>query len=256
MKIDVLDLEGKKVKSIELPMQFNEDFEPHLIKRAVVAFLSKLRTPYGAYPEAGNRQTGKLSRRRRDYKGSYGKGISRVPRKILWRRGMQFGWAGATVSGTVGGRKAHSPKAEKIWAVKINKKEKSKAMRSLLAGLVENKKIVVAVSELENVKKTKDAKNVLLKLGFETELKRVEKRKVRAGKGTMRGRKYRNKVGPLMVTSKDIKTYDNVAGCASAVVGSLNPSMIAQDNGDMRHVIFSEEALKIMSKEGLFRSQK
>ena len=37
--------------------------------------------PYGAMAKAGMEVSAKLSRRRRDYKGSYGKGISRAQEK-------------------------------------------------------------------------------------------------------------------------------------------------------------------------------
>ena len=36
-------------------------------------------------------------------------------------------WVGAFAPGTVGGRKAHAPNAEKIFDKKINKKENRKA---------------------------------------------------------------------------------------------------------------------------------
>ena len=52
----------------------------------------------------------------------------------MWRRGTQFMWVGALAPGTVGGRKAHPPKASKIWNLKINKKERAKAIRSALGG--------------------------------------------------------------------------------------------------------------------------
>ncbi len=52
MKADILNTEGKKVKSIELPIQFNEEYRPDLIRRAVLAMQSHGRQPYGSSPEA------------------------------------------------------------------------------------------------------------------------------------------------------------------------------------------------------------
>jgi len=258
MKIDILDLEGKKTKSIDLPSQFNEYYEPGLIIRAIISIHNRLRQKYGADPRAGFKHAATLSRRRRDYKGSYGKGISRVPRKILWRRGMQFGWAGAEAPGTRGGRKAHPAKAAKDWETKINKKEKSKAMRSVLAGLLENKKVFAVVNDLENLTKTKEVENTLGKMGFKEELGRVKEKTIRSGKGKMRGRKYKIKRGPLVVVGGECKTLNalkNVQGCEIAVVNSLNPSLVAARNGDLRQVIFTENALNKMSKDGLFRME-
>src|SRR3989344_6151420 len=162
MNADVLDLSGKKIKNIELPKQFEEEYRPGLIRRAVrVIFMNNIQK-YGAKLGAGMRQSAKISRRRRNYKGSYGHGISRVPRKSLWSRGTQFGWVGAVSPGTVGGRNAHPPKAKKNWGIKINKKEKRKAIRSALNGAI--KDIVIFEDKLEDINKTKDILNILNKI--------------------------------------------------------------------------------------------
>ena len=52
------------------------------------------------------------------------------------------------------------------------------------------------------MKKTKEVKDVLLKLGLEKELERISKKTARSGKGRIRNRKYRIKKGPLFVVSK------------------------------------------------------
>ena len=117
----VVNFEGNKVKEIILPRQFSEPYHPNLIKRAVWTIQNNDRHPYGSKERAGLRYSSTLSKRRKDYKGSYGKGLSRTPRKVMWRRGTQFGFMGATAPGTVGGRKAHPPKAEKVFIKKINK---------------------------------------------------------------------------------------------------------------------------------------
>src|SRR3989338_38182 len=116
MKIPILTPEKTKIGEKELPSHFLEEYRPDLIQRAVLALQSAARQRYGAYPEAGLRHSSKLSKRRRKYRGSYGLGISRVNRKILSRRGTRFNWAGAFSPQTVGGRRSHPPKAEKIWA--------------------------------------------------------------------------------------------------------------------------------------------
>ena len=107
-----------------------------MIKRAVHALQSHKRQPYGASPTAGKRASAKLSRRRRNYKTSYGIGISRVPRKILSRHGTRMHWVGAFAPGMVGGRRAHPPKAEKCFSLKINQKERIKAIRSAISATI------------------------------------------------------------------------------------------------------------------------
>src|SRR3989338_5909587 len=95
MKLDILDAAKNKVGEIELPSQFEEEFRPDLIQRAVLAIQSHKRRAYASSEDAGKRASAKLSRRRRDYRGSYGIGISRVPRKIMTRRGTRLNWVGA-----------------------------------------------------------------------------------------------------------------------------------------------------------------
>ena len=133
MELKILSQTKTEVGKIKLPKQFDEEVRLDIIKKVFLAIQSTKRQPYGADPRAGKRASANLSRRRKRYRGSYGHGISRVPRKILSRSGTRFNWTGAIVPGTVGGRRAHPPKAEKIWDKKINKKEKRKAIRSASA---------------------------------------------------------------------------------------------------------------------------
>ncbi|MBI1970756.1 50S ribosomal protein L4 [Candidatus Woesearchaeota archaeon] len=113
MKIPIITITNSQAGTVDLPPIFQEEVRPDLIKRAVETLQANARQPYGAKPGAGMRYSAKLSRRRRDYKTSYGYGISRVPRKILSRSGTRFNWVGAVAPGTVGGRQAHPPKAQK-----------------------------------------------------------------------------------------------------------------------------------------------
>ena len=123
MKADVFSLEGAKTKSMDLPEQFTEEIRPDLIRRVFLAYMSHKRQVYGAFPEAGKRQVVNIPKRRRALKTSYGHGIARTPRKIVWHRGRQFGWLGAFSPNTPGGRRAHPPKPWEIYDLKINIKE-------------------------------------------------------------------------------------------------------------------------------------
>jgi len=251
MKADVFGLDGKKIKSIDLPEQFNEIYEPDLVNRAVLTIFSHNRQSYGTMPKAGQGYSAKLSRRRRDYKGSYGKGISRVSRKTTWRRGMQFGWVGAIVPGTVGGRRAHPPKATKIWDLKINNKERRKAIRSALSGVASIGKLYVVDEKFENVKKFKEVEKLFSGLGFETE---AVKRK-NPGRAKSRGRAIRYKKNALIVFTKScpaVKAVANMPGCNSVDVKSLNAGVLSLGYGVPRPCIFTEGALNLLSKEKLF----
>ena len=270
MKVAVYDLEGKKGKTVDMPSQFKEPIRQDLIMRAFLTWRSNQRQPYGAYHKAGQRVSAKLSRRRRQYKGSYGHGISRVPRKILWRRGTQFGWVGAFASGMYKGRRAHPPKAEKILNKKINDKERKKALRSALAASL-NLQLVrqrghkvtelanVISTQLEEVKKTKEVKEILTNLKLGEELSRVAEIKVRAGKGKMRGRKYKTKTGPLIVVSQNcpvIKSAKNIQGVDVCAVKTLNISFMAPGGIPGRLTLFTDKALETMREAKLFTDEK
>ncbi len=264
--MNLLDLSGKRIKEIKLPSQFNEEVHPNLIWRAVLTIQSNKRQPYGADPRAGKNASAKLSRRRRDFKTAYGKGISRAPRKTLWRRGSQFGWVGANAPGTVGGRRSHPPKAEKIWDKKLNKKENRKAIRSALSATMQkdyilkrNHKIpnlypLAVETKFESLNKTKEVNDVLVKIGLQDELNRLI-RHVRAGKGKYRGRKYRTKVGPLIVVSDKcdlIKSAKNLLGIDVVQVKNLNAELLAPGTVPGRLTIFTEAAIEKLQKEKLF----
>ena len=175
MKLKILSLAKTEKGSKELPRQFNEEIRPDLIYRAVIAILAGRRQRYGADPRAGKKYSSEVYKRRRGFKGSYGIGISRVPRKVMSKQGSHFNWTGAFAPGTVGGRRSHPPKAEKIWEVKINDKERKKAIRSALAATVEKKAVeqrghnvppiypFIIESKIEATEKTNELKLILEK---------------------------------------------------------------------------------------------
>ena len=266
LKMKVLDLQGNKVKEIKTPEQFNEPYHPNLIKRAVLAIRENKRQPYGAYPLAGKRQAVDISRRRKDYKGSYGKGMSRVARKTMWHRGSQFAWEGAFVPGTKGGRKAHPPKAEKNRKVKVNVKENRKAIRSALSASLNETLVklrnhrftifpLIIVPQIEDLKKTSEVLQLLNKFGLKDELARAENKKIRAGKGKFRGRKYRIKKGPLFVVSKNcplVKAVSNIPGVEIVPINRINAELLAPGTQAGRLTIYSESAIEKLEKEKLF----
>ena len=266
MEVKIIDPTNKQVGKKRLPKQFEEEVRPDLIKRALFALQSHKRQPYGSDPEAGKRHSVRISKRRRDYRGSYGLGISRTPRKIMARRGTRMTWTGAFVPFTVGGRRAHPPKAEKILWEKINKKERRKAIRSAIAAtmdidLVKNKHNIpkdfpfLISKRFESLDKTKNVLDALRGIGLGEELKRVEERKVRAGRGKTRGRKYKSKKGPLIVVSDECKlakAAKNISGVDVVDVKHINVNLLAPGAIPGRLTLWSETAIDIMEKENMF----
>jgi len=223
MKSKLLDTNGKEKKDIELPKIFSSIVREDIIKKVFEA--EKTMQPYGPGLESGRKHSasGIIRHLRHVWKGGYGSGRSRIPRKIMWRRGSQFYWIGAEVSSTRGGRRAHGPKvAGMLGSKKINKKEWKIAFESGIAATISEKKVEKRYSRVDDVKiklpivvdsnitnlKSKELINAVEKLlGDLYLIARIDK-KVRAGRGKLRNRKYKRNAGALIVVGnkEEIKT--------------------------------------------------
>ncbi len=252
MKVGVYNLEGKKVEEIELPEIFETPVRPDIIRRAFIAAWSKKFTPYGKSPMAG----------RKAVAWSVGKGydIARI------RRIEGFGRA-ALAANVVGGYRVRAPKPYKRLVRFINKKEKLLALKSAIAAtkdpiLVQfrghridfvHELPIIVIGDFENISKTKEVRKVLINLGLQTELERVkEGRRVRAGKGKRRGRKYKRRKGLLIiVSSKDapvIRAARNIEGIDVKVVDNLSVINLAPGGWPARLTLWTKEAILRLPK--------
>lgn len=250
----------------ELPLQFDERVRSDIVKRAVLSIQSKKRQAYGSDPEAGNKHVTYWKKRQRAYRGQKGKGMSRVPRKIMHRRGMQISGEGAEAPNTVGGRRAHPPKADKDFEEEINDNERRKAIRSAIAATADQElvgekhaydgEVPLVENGLEEIEKTSELKEKLEDLGLEEELERSKEKKVRAGRGANRGRKYVTRTGPLVVVAEDegIKNAgSNLAGVEVSLVDQLNAEKLAPGAQPGRLTVWSEKAIERLEEEELFQ---
>lgn len=248
----VFDLTGKEVNAVNLPKIFNTPSRPDVIKRAVVAIQSHKYQPQGRDPMAGKRNTAESRHA--------GLGIARVPR--LKERGQRAAFA----PGTVGGRSAHPPVAEKNIKKKIPKKEMRLALRSAVAATASKEAVarrghmvddvlgfpLVVVDEIQGVKKTKDVEETLMNLGVMPDVFRVkESRKVRSGKGKMRGRKMKQAVGPLLVITKNegvAEAARNLSGLDIVSLENLNAELLAPGTHSGRLTIWTNSAFENLEK--------
>lgn len=267
MKLKILSKDAKETGSLEMPEQFKEPVRRDLIKRAVLAIQANNRQQYGASPEAGKRYSAFVSKRRRDYKGTYGIGQSRTPRKILNRSGTRFYFVGAFAPQTVGGRRAHPPKASKVWEQKINETENRKSIRSALSSTVIKELVAerghkvpaaypfIISDDVQKITKSTDLKKALIALGFEEEMKRASIKKVRAGKGKTRGRKYKTKTSILFVVSEPCelqKSAKNFSGFDVTLPEALNAEILAPGAEPGRLTLYTESAIKKITDQKLF----
>lgn len=244
----VFDLKGEEVSQLNLPQIFNTPSRPDVIKRAVVAIQSHRIQPQGRDPMAGKRNTA-VSRHA-------GLGIARVPR--LQQRGQRAAFA----PGTVGGRSAHPPESEKKIKKKIPKKEMRLAIRSAVAATGSKEAVasrghmvddvpdfpLVVVDEIQSMKRTKDIEEALVNIGVWSDIFRVkESRKVRAGKGKMRGRKMKQAVGPLLVITKNdgvAEAARNLSGMEVVSVENLNAEVLAPGTHPGRLTVWTSSAFE------------
>lgn len=242
MKANVKAVDGSVLREIELPAVFDEEYRPDLIKRAVLAYQSENYQPYGANPYSGMRTSAEGWGSKR--------GESKIPR-------IKNGSRGARVPQTKGGHPAHAPKALKILVEKINKKEKAKAIRSAIAATVNTELVaarghkfegdaaIVVEDAFEAIAKTAEVRKVLVALGVGADLERAKlSRKIRAGRGKTRGRKYKQAVSVLVVTSDNFKAAKNIAGVDAVPVNELNANLLAPGCTAGRLTVWTEAAVK------------
>jgi large subunit ribosomal protein L4e len=80
-------------------------------------------------------------------------------------------------------------------------------------------------------------------------LERIKVRKVRAGKGKARGRRYKVKKGPLIVVAKDegiSKAAKNLPGVDVCLVKNLSAELLAPGAVCGRLTIFSKSAVELL----------
>ena len=166
MKTKVLDINGQTKKTIELPKFFENKIREDIV--AKILELKKRQQPYSPSSVAGKQHAakGKIVHRRHVWRSGYGRGQSRVPRKMLSQKGTRFNWVAAEVPNARGGMRAHPPKIlHFLKELKINKKENKIAFESALSA-TGNKKFVEKkyVVGIQNPEDARETASVILKV--------------------------------------------------------------------------------------------
>ena len=252
-RVHVYSLDGDVVKSVDLPTVFRGDIRSDLIRRAVTASQANRRQPYGPGRRSGAKHSVRWSGK--------GQGVSRVPR-------IRGSMTGAQAPGTVGGRRAHPPRVEKVWAKKINANERRLARNAALAAVKEVAMVsarghefkeelslpVVIEDGIETLEPdggaTREGVKILDRLGVYTDVERAkEGRHVRAGRGKMRSRRYRQPRSLLVVVKDPAKVrrlFGNLPGIEVVSPAGLNAEVLAPGGDPGRLTMFSEGALEVL----------
>ncbi len=255
-KLKVYGIDGAYVADIEAPLHFLEPIRPDLIRRAYLSALSARFQPKGVYEGAGKEHSCESF--------GVGLGIARIPRYkgSLWPRGC-------FAPNTRGGRRAHPPKVEKKLHEEINKKEKKLAIRSAISATAYRSWVaarghvvekvpslpVVVVGDAEKINRAKEAKKLFEALGLWPDVERAaEGVKIRAGKGKMRGRRYKEPKSVLVVVSDLnaplIAAVRNFPGVDVVAVNNLNILVLAPGGVPGRLTLWTAPAVEKL--RGLF----
>jgi large subunit ribosomal protein L4e len=245
--LNIYDLEGNVSGQADLPASFKIEYRPDVIRRAVTSIEANARQAYAPGPKSGMRHSVQT--------WGKGRGVSRVQRLMDSSRAAQS-------PNNVGGRRAHPPKVNKDLGKKINKKELMLGKLSALhatsntdivkaRGHKFNEKLTVPVvvkDDFETLKTTKDAVKALTSIGVYDDIERAQNgKKIRAGRGKMRGRRYKMPKGLLVVVSKDCDGWNslrNLPGVDVVTPSTLNASILAPGGAPGRLMLVTESALQ------------
>tara|TARA_B100000287_G_C20587168_1_gene762721 strand:+ start:192 stop:1070 length:879 start_codon:yes stop_codon:yes gene_type:complete len=259
----------KDGKNITLPEVFNTEIRHDLVKSAVHASRANRRQPYGHREHDGKRSPQPGMKHSVEWWGK-GRGVSRIMRKTGQRTAAQN-------PHTRGGRRAHGPMVAKNWSQKLNSKQKIMARNSAISASVD-KSIVSARGhkfsdevrfpiiigdymesrngtdekyDLESIPlqySTRKFVAMMEGLGLGDDLIRAkEGRKIRAGKATMRGRKYRTPKSILLVVSKKEglhKAAKNVPGVDVIATKDLCAEDLAPGGDIGRLTVWTKSAIE------------
>jgi large subunit ribosomal protein L4e len=251
VKANVIDLSGNVSGEIDLPPVFEEEYRPDIIKRSVLAAQANRLQTYGPHFYAGMNTSAQS--------WGPGHGVSRVPR-------LKNGRKAAGIPMAVGGRRSHAPQPNADYSEKVNIKERRKAIRSAIAATACTELVrarghkftrelpVVAKNEIESLSKTSEVAKFLVAAGLWDDVMRAKLgRKIRAGKGKLRGRKYKGKKSLLIVVGNDQgigKAARNLPGVDFVTVERLNAELLAPGTRAGRLTVWTESSLEKLSKKG------
>ncbi len=254
--VKVLDLEGQAAGELKLPEEFSHPLRLDLIRKAVVALQSRRFQPQGRDVMAGKRTTA--------YFFGVGRDLARVPR-VGGERYPRAG-SGAFAPMTVKGRRTFPPTTRKILRKEMNKKEYRLALASAIAATTQKDMVeqrghkladgaklpIIVKDDFQKIKSTAEAKKILATIGVWDDVKRVEKgRKERGGRGSLRGRRMRQPVGPLLVVDRDEgiqRAARNIPGVDVVQARNLNVELLAPGTHPGRLTVWTESAIKALTQ--------
>ena len=249
--VSVFSLEGAKCGETTLPVVMTAPMRPDIVQFVHTNMNKNHRQAYSVSPWAGKRATATS--------WGTGRAVARIPR--VGGGGTSRSGQGAYGNMCRGGRMFAPTKTWRRWHRKINISQKRYAVASALAAsavpalvMARGHKIddvpeipLVIENELESKKKTSEAKDILSAIGALADVeKAADSKKIRAGKGKARNRKYVLRRGPLIIykTNDGVeRAFRNLPGVELCCVDRLNLLQLAPGGHMGRFCIWSQAAL-------------
>jgi large subunit ribosomal protein L4e len=251
----VIGLDGEVVERVRLPYFFNISRRADLVRRAYIHLATHTLQPKGSSKGSGHKHSVE----------SWGPGYGMARISRVRGRGTPKYMAGGMVPSAVGGRPTHPPVPEKKIHKRLNWRESRLALLTALSFTASKSDVagrghrlpesletpLVVADELEKVAKTKELESFLKRLGLGEELNRCGERKIRAGKGKMRGRRYKERVGPLIVVREDNgvrKAAGNIPGVSVVEARNLSILHLAPGGHPGRLTIYTKSAIEALGE--------
>ncbi|KAI8891177.1 hypothetical protein K501DRAFT_265050 [Backusella circina FSU 941] len=253
--VNVYSINGVEItNTIPVPSVYRAPIRPDIIRFVHTIMSKNSRQPYAVSDKAGE-QTSAES-------WGTGRAVARIPRV----NGSGTHRAGQAAFGNMvrGGRMFSPTKVWRKWHFKINVNHRRFATVSALAAsgitslvLSRGHRIshleevpLVIENSIEQTKRTKDAVSILKAINAYQDVQKViDSRKLRAGKGKMRGRRFRQRRGPLIVYDKDdgiTHAFRNIPGIELVNVRNLNVLQLAPGGHLGRFIIWTEAAFSLL----------
>jgi len=250
--ISVFNEQGEVSRQVTLPAVFKAPIRPDVVHFVHSNMSKNARQPYAVHKHAGH-QTSAES-------WGTGRAVSRIPRV----RGGGTHRSGQAAFGNMcrGGRMFAPTKTWRKWHRRINQKQRRYAICSALAAssipalLMARGHVVddipevpvVCTNAIESMTKTKAAVALLKQLHAYDDVEKCQNsKKIRAGKGKMRNRRYVMRRGPLVIYNEDhgIKqAFRNLPGVDLISVDRLNLLKLSPGSHLGRFCIWSEGAFQ------------
>ncbi|GMT28578.1 hypothetical protein PFISCL1PPCAC_19875 [Pristionchus fissidentatus] len=248
---------------IKLPAVFRAPIRPDVVSFIHDQVSKNKRQPYAVSTEAGH-QTSAES-------WGTGRAVARIPR--VRGGGTHRSGQGAFGNMCRGGRMFAPTKTFRRWHRRVNVAQKRYAVCSAIAAsgvpaLVQARGHVVdkvaeipfVVSDkIESFRKTKEAVSFLRRSNLWDDIEKVyNSKKIRAGVGKSRNRRFKQKLGPVIVYGKDsgvIRAFRNIPGVSLLHVERLNLLKLAPGGHLGRLIVWTESAFnKLDAIFGTYKS--